>query len=319
YRISQQVSRNLISFQWPQCSVHSLEKIQLLSPHMLSDNLESIYGASTQSCVRVNQDPGAVQYIPVWEHLHGLAHYKVRNSEKDDHAFAQLTVSASERAVMTSTFRCQLYEGGTCHSKLWLYSHIRPVQPIRLHPLDRLQTFFGSLTVRQSRNTERPFDLHGFDWTVRVRSRTPMRPDLGMTIDRTDSDHSFKPTVIFIPPTSLKQLHRVHSQGISSIPNISSPDPTSENSTSVRQSKEVLQKLAVVSLQKSQPPENKQMEAEYDEGNAKPDGVVIHRRRKKKRCKHTLTVPDYLRREVVRMMMMKRRYNDRKQKSKNGS
>ncbi|KAF7261597.1 hypothetical protein EG68_01111 [Paragonimus skrjabini miyazakii] len=629
---------------------------------MVNDNLEPTYDVTKQSCVAVNQAPGAVQYIPVWDQLHGPAHYKVYNSEKDEHAFAQLTVLTSDRAVTTSTFRCQLYEGGTCHSKLWLYSHIRPVLPIRLRPLDRLQTFFGSLTcdlsdvpanmlcvqlqvqwglrafvivsnnkanwarldrtsrrfllscqasacymervygqqteqmlvhvtatvqlnfnptrdvywqtdkltcevnnsdrkvqpymvvvtypinfrprlsyktihfqefipgeyeikcyyfgpslgkrmllknvhvalpptnlkvehymttygrvamrcldngyplsdlqiqwivpdgllcceqtgsdlvvseyaihgvytvrcealvkhplitvglstnasfivfgtnfypetafleqfedvnickvivqlvwvmaylamnfftiltinrerrlkispmnvdrrnvnefvtiptgdmswrclrtfvqlitgydavaqlvcilVRQSRNTEHPFVLHDFDWTMRVRSRTLMRPDLSLTKERTDSDHSFKPTVIFIPPTSLKQLHRVHSQGISSIPSISSLDLTPENSDSARQGEEVPQQLTLVSLQKNQSPQNKQIEAEYDEGNAKPDGLVIRHRKKKKRCKRALTVPDYLRREVVRMMMVKRIRNDRKQKSKNGS
>ncbi|KAA3673588.1 uncharacterized protein DEA37_0004176 [Paragonimus westermani] len=123
-----------------------LEKIQLLGPHRLTDNLESTYDVSKQSCVRVDRAPGAVQFIPVWEHLHGLAHYEVYNSEKDEHAFTQLTVLVSDRKVTTSTFRCQLYEGGMCHSKLWLFSHIRPVLPIRLYPLDRLQTFFGSLT-----------------------------------------------------------------------------------------------------------------------------------------------------------------------------
>ncbi|KAF5405991.1 hypothetical protein PHET_00499 [Paragonimus heterotremus] len=148
------------------------------------------------------------------------------------------------------------------------------------------------ILVRQSRNTEHPFVLHGFDWTVRVRSRTFMHPDRGMTIDRTDSGHSFKPAVIFIPPTSLKQLHRVHSQGISGIPNVSSPEPTPENSTSARQSNDVPQKLTLTSLQKSHSPESKQMEAEYDGRNAKPDELVIRHRREKKRYKRALTVPD---------------------------
>ncbi|KAF5405992.1 hypothetical protein PHET_00500 [Paragonimus heterotremus] len=107
-----------------------LEKIQLLGPPTLSDNLKSNYDVSNQSCVRVNQVHGTVQFIPVWEHLHGHAHYKVHNSENDEHPFAQLTVLTPETAVTTSTFRCQLYEGGTCHSKLWLYSHIRKCEKL---------------------------------------------------------------------------------------------------------------------------------------------------------------------------------------------
>ncbi|KAF8568079.1 hypothetical protein P879_03483 [Paragonimus westermani] len=111
-----------------------LEKIQLLGPHRLTDNLESTYDVSKQSCVRVDQAPGTVQFIPVWEQLHGFAHYEVHNSEKDEHAFTQLTVLTSDRKVTISTFRCQLYEGGICHSKLWLFSHIRKYeQPLQTH------------------------------------------------------------------------------------------------------------------------------------------------------------------------------------------
>ncbi|KAF8563673.1 hypothetical protein P879_02379 [Paragonimus westermani] len=175
------------------------------------------------------------------------------------------------------------------------------------------------ILVQQSRNNKRPFVLHGFDWTMRVRPRTLMRPDLEMTVDRTDSEHSFIPTVTSIPPTSLKQLYRAHSQGIYNNPSHSSPNRTSENPTSTRQDKEIVQKPALVPLQKSQSPKNRPIKTEYGWENAKPSGTAISHRRKKKRREHALTVPDYLRREIVRMMMMKRRRSDKKRKTKYGS